>query len=358
MVEGIQLIDGSAPTLQCEPCKRAKVTEKTFPSESATLHADTYGSRIHSNVWGPALVKSIGGREYMLTFTDEHSREVSLYFLAKKSDMFVTYKQFKAWVSTHRQAIIKTLCTDRGGKYMLHAFENYLQACGTKHELTVHDSPSQNGVTERLNRTLVSWMCACMLATNLPKSLWAEALQYLAWTKNRTPTCTLTNKTLHEMVTGNKPDLRNIHTWGSRVFVLIEGQGKLDVQADAAFFVGYDGQSKGYRVYWPGKRSVTCERNVRWDERDPALLEGETVTVNQPEPQVPYTNRLRSADKDPMILTALQSRHAANAAVAFDSAAMWEINTGVMGPSGAYWALTREIVREPRNVEDAKHLLW
>jgi transposase InsO family protein len=206
---------------------------------------------------------SIGKREYMLTFTDEYTREVCLYFLAKKSDAFVAYKQFEVWVSTHRQATVKVLRTDRGGEYMSHAFENHLSAQGTRHELTVHDSPSQNGVAERLNRMLVLHMRACMLASDLPKSLWAEALQYTAWTKNRTPTHTLVNKTPHEMATGVKPDLRDTHTWGSRVFVRVEGRGKLDVQADTAFFVGYDGQSKGYRVYWPGKRSVTCERNVR-----------------------------------------------------------------------------------------------
>ena len=101
-----------------------------------------------------------------------------------------------------------------------------------------------------------------MPATDLLKSLQAEALQYTTWMKKQTPTHTVTNKTLHEMTTGVKPDLRNAHTWGSRAFVVVEGQDKLDVQADPAFFMGYDGRSKGYHGYWPGKHSATCERNV------------------------------------------------------------------------------------------------
>jgi hypothetical protein len=95
------------------------------------------------------------------------------------------------------------------------------------------------------------------------------------------------------------------------VFVWVEGRGKLDAQADPAFFIGYDGQSKGYRVYWRGKRSVSCERNVRWDERGTVPIEGETVTSdNQPEPQVPYTARLRSVGdepQDPALPTGLQT---------------------------------------------------
>ena len=65
----------------------------------------------------------------------------------------------------------------------------------TKHKQTVHDSPSRNGVAERLNKRLVSRAHACMIATDLPMFPWAEALQYTAWTKNRMPTHTFMNKT-------------------------------------------------------------------------------------------------------------------------------------------------------------------
>jgi hypothetical protein len=360
MIDGVHLVDATAPAVLCEPCERSKVAEKTFPSESATPHMAKYGGQIHSEVWGPAPVMSIGKREYMLTFTDEHTHEVSLYFLAKKSDTFVAYKQFEAWVSMHRQVMVKILHTDCGGEYMLCAFGNHLSAQGTKHKLTIHDSPSQNGVTECLNQTLLSHSRACMLATDLPKSLWAEAIQYVAWMKNQTPTHTLTDKTPHKMATGVKPDLRNVHAWGSRIFVRVEGRGKLDAQADPAFFVGYDRQSKGYRVYWRGKHSISCERNVRWDECGTVPIEGETLTSgNQPEPQVPYINRLRSAgnhSQDPVLPTGLLMQRVANAAIAFDSAVPWELCTSVMESSGVYWALAGEIIREPCNVKDAKHL--
>ena len=44
--------------------------------------------------------------------------------------------------------------------------------------------------------------------------------------------------------------------------------GKLDARAQLGCFVGYDLESKGYRIYWPGKRSVTVERNVMFNEND------------------------------------------------------------------------------------------
>ncbi len=57
--------------------------------------------------------------------------------------------------------------TDNGGEYTSNQF---LQSEGIKHE---RKTPQQNGVAERLNRTLIE-MVRTMLATS--KQFWAEAL--------------------------------------------------------------------------------------------------------------------------------------------------------------------------------------
>ncbi|KAI6101847.1 hypothetical protein F5141DRAFT_982531, partial [Pisolithus sp. B1] len=55
----------------------------------------------------------------------------------------------------------------------------------------------------------------------------------------------------YEVVHGHKLDLSDLHCFGCKVFIWLENAGKLDKQAKEAKFVGYDSQSKGYRVYWP-----------------------------------------------------------------------------------------------------------
>ena len=77
------------------------------------------------------------------------------------------------------------------------------------------------------------------------------------------------------MATGIKPDLHDVHAWGTKGYVLVEGRSKLEPQADPAYFVGYDYQSKGYRMYWPNKHTISTERNVQWTDCGPAQLEGE-----------------------------------------------------------------------------------
>jgi hypothetical protein len=131
MVEGIDL-DMHSKAEFCEPCARAKATRKPFPKKSLT-RATRYGEHVFSDVWGPAQVKTIGGRLYYVTFTDDSTREAMLYLIQKKSQTYMAYLDYEAWVKQHRGgatidvletgpglggATIGALDTDRGGEYL------------------------------------------------------------------------------------------------------------------------------------------------------------------------------------------------------------------------------------------------
>ena len=56
--------------------------------------------------------------------------------------------------------------------------------------------------------------------------------------------------------------------------------GKLESRAEVGRFMGIDTESKGYRIYWPGKNEVTIKRDVYFNEDealmpDEVLIEGE-----------------------------------------------------------------------------------
>lgn len=84
-----------------------------------------------------------------------------------------------------------------------------------------------------------------LIAKDLPKMLWAEAVNYA-----------------FELVHGSKPNLSQAHEFGAPVLVHVLEGGKLEPRAEEAVFVGVDVESKGYRVFWPLKRRVSVERNV------------------------------------------------------------------------------------------------
>jgi hypothetical protein len=70
------------------------------------------------------------------------------------------------------------------------------------------------------------------------------------------------------MGNGKKPNLVGIQEFGVAAYVKDLKAGKLDARATKGRFVGYDSESKGYRIYWPKKRSVTVERNVVFNPED------------------------------------------------------------------------------------------
>ena len=50
---------------------------------------------VHSDLYGPMRTNSIGGSRYFLTFIDDYSRKMWVYFLKEKSQVFEIFKKFK-----------------------------------------------------------------------------------------------------------------------------------------------------------------------------------------------------------------------------------------------------------------------
>jgi len=187
-----------------------------------------YGGEIHTDVWGPSKITTLGGQHYYVSFTDDYSRETHLYMLKQKSEVFTKYQQYESWCLIQCKAPVKILQSDRGGEYMGEAFTDHLKAVGTIQKLTVHDTPQQNGVAECLNHTLMEWVHTVLHASGLPHYLWGEAVRHICWLKNHTSTKALPDKTPYEVATGIKPDLSCVHEWGSIVWVHNPADSKLD----------------------------------------------------------------------------------------------------------------------------------
>jgi len=247
MVTGIELNADSKPEF-CEVCVRAKAPCQPFPKKSLT-QVKGYGDKIVADLWGPAPVESLGRKKYYSLYQDLYSHEEYVNFLRLKSEAFRSYKEYEAWVKVQREAVIKIFGCDRGGEFNSKEFDEHLKSVGTVRHLTVHDSPSLNGAAERANRTHVECARAMMIAAGLPKSLWGEAIRHSVWLRNRAPTRALPwLKTPIEVATGNKPDLSLLREWGATAWVRQLDTGKLDPRAEEGRFVGFDEESKGYRI--------------------------------------------------------------------------------------------------------------
>ena len=265
-VTGLHLIDPNPSSpLVCDSCDYAKTTRKPIQKETTTPLATSFGDEVHTDVWKPSPINSLGGRRYYITFTDDHTRFTRLELLRTKDEAFQAYKTFVAWASTQHGAKIKRLRSDRGGEYTGNEFSDFLRSQGTERHLTTHDTPQHNGVAESLNRRLLERVRAVLHHSQLPKNLWGEALHFIVWLKNRLTTRALGKITPHEKLYRSKPDLGGVPEWGQRVWVHQDRGSKLDGRTAEARWVGFDSDSThAHRVYWPGKNSISVERNIKF----------------------------------------------------------------------------------------------
>jgi hypothetical protein len=72
---------------------------------------------VHIDVWGPTPVSSLGGSHYYVTFIDDATRKTWVYCIRQKSDVFDTFKKWKALVENETGKRLKCLRSYNGGDY-------------------------------------------------------------------------------------------------------------------------------------------------------------------------------------------------------------------------------------------------
>ena len=110
---------------------------------------------------------------------------------------------WKKLVENKTGRTIKTIRSDNGGEYTSDSFKAFCSMEGIARHYTNASSPQQNGVAERLNRTLLEKV-RCMLSNSgLPKVFWAEAIVYASHLINMLPTSALEGRTPMEAWSGH-----------------------------------------------------------------------------------------------------------------------------------------------------------
>ena len=250
----------------CETCIGGK--HHRTPFDSSKTHSTELLELVHSDVCGKISEKSLGGAQYFLTFTDDKSRYSWVYILKSKDQVFDRFLEWKALVEKSSMKKIKTLRTDNGGEYTSTKFATYLKNEGIRHELTVPKTPEQNGVAERLNRTVVEMSRSMLIDAKLRKKFWAEAVSTAVYLKNRSPSKPLQNMTPYEAWHGRKPVVSHLRVFGCDAYAHIprDERSKFDSKTRKCILLGYGEQTKGYRLYDPIQQKVLYSRDVKFNE--------------------------------------------------------------------------------------------
>ena len=175
-----------------------------------------------------------------------------------KDQAFEYFVEWKALAEKSSGKRLKTIRSDNGGEYTSKKFEAYLKSEGIRHEYTIPKTPEQNGVAERLNRTLVESSRSMLLDANLPQRFWAEAVSTATYLRNRCPTRAVEGKTPYEAWHGTKPRVDHLRVFGCTAYAHIpkSERGKFDSKARKCILLGYGSNTKGYRLQFRGRYCI------------------------------------------------------------------------------------------------------
>lgn len=259
-------ISDSKDLINCEVCIQGKMTRKPFPTGRSPRN--TLLEVVHSDVVGPIRIRSMNQEKYFITFVDDASRWCEVYLLGQKSGALTAFKMYKNRIENLAGNRIKSLQTDNGLEYCNAEFNKYLQDCGIERRLTVPHTPQQNGVAERINRTLLDMARCLMLDAGLPQMFWACAITAACHIRNRCPSKIIGGLTPYEKLKGKIPKFNYMKVFGSEVYVLDKSpaKGKFDPRSKKGIFVGYPREVKGYRVWMPKEKKIIIARDVKFLE--------------------------------------------------------------------------------------------
>ena len=90
-----------------------------------------------------------------MTFIDDYSRFVEVYFLKLKSQVLDYFMQYQSLMECSTGKRINSIRTDNDMEYIHETFAAECRQHEIIHQTTAPFSPQQNGLAERMNRTLI-----------------------------------------------------------------------------------------------------------------------------------------------------------------------------------------------------------
>ncbi|GKA78570.1 retrovirus-related pol polyprotein from transposon TNT 1-94 [Tanacetum coccineum] len=189
--------------------KRRSFKTKNTPSSKRRLQI------LHIDLYGPMRIESFNGKKYVLVVVDDYSRYTWNHFLRSKDETPEVLIDFLKLVQRGLHAQVRIVRTDKGMEFLNKTLYAYFAQEGIEHQTSTAQTPEQNGVVKRQNRTLVEAARTMLSAAKVP-------------------------------LDGENLD-------------------KMKEKGDACIFVGYSTQSRAYRVFNKKTRMIVETIHVNFD---------------------------------------------------------------------------------------------
>nr|GEY18498.1 ribonuclease H-like domain-containing protein [Tanacetum cinerariifolium] len=155
----------------CEVYHRAKKTREPFPF--SVYKSKNLGDLVHLDLWGPYRVTSREGYKYFLTIVDDFSRNVWVYLIKTKDEVFDVFVSFINLINNQFKIKIKM----------------------------------PNGIADRKHRHLLNVARSLMFQGGIPLRFWPDCVLTTVYLVNRLPSSVLNGRCPYELVYKKKPSL-------------------------------------------------------------------------------------------------------------------------------------------------------
>nr|GEZ80606.1 retrovirus-related Pol polyprotein from transposon TNT 1-94 [Tanacetum cinerariifolium] len=173
---------------------------------------------------GPMRVESINGKKYILVIGDDYSRYTWTIFLRSNDETPEVLKDFLKMIQRNLQAQVITVRTNQGTEFLNKTLTAYFKEEGIEHQTSTPRTPKQNGVVEKLNRTLVEAARMMLLAFKLPLFFWDEVIATACYTQNRSRIIPTHEKTTYYIMNDRKPSIRHLHIFSCTCYLTRDGE--------------------------------------------------------------------------------------------------------------------------------------
>ncbi len=180
LVEGLD-INTKTNTLDCPACIQGKQMVCPFKGHHTLCHEK--GHIMYMDLWDKYDIASIRGNQHFLLLIDDATRYITIKFLKVKSDATQEVQAYLTHlkIRSHVPYAIKVDCRT---EFLNQTLQQWCNQNGIEIHATAPYSPSQNGVAEHMNCTLVKLAHAMLIAAQLPEFLWEPAIRHAVYIQN------------------------------------------------------------------------------------------------------------------------------------------------------------------------------
>ncbi|GJY89651.1 retrovirus-related pol polyprotein from transposon TNT 1-94 [Tanacetum coccineum] len=151
----------------CSACQLGKSKKHTHTPKTENTNLEVLNT-LHMDLCRPMRVQIINGKKYILVIVDDYSRFTWVKFLRSKDETPEFVINFLKQIQVGLNKTVRYIRTNNGTEFVNQILTKYYESVNIFHQKNVPQSPQQNGVVERRNRTLVEAAKTMLIFSKAP----------------------------------------------------------------------------------------------------------------------------------------------------------------------------------------------